>query len=363
MSDNSRLKVAVIGGGIAGAELIRRALPGPYDITLIEPKNQIECQALYPEYIACNASLEDLVAPLKPFCDRVGAELINERAVRLEGNRVICDKSTVEYDLAVIATGAVQNYFGIHGSDKAFSVNTFSGAMRARDYLERKSPEKIVIIGSGLTGVETACALSDSLNANISVVETKNRLLPQFSENVSSIIEKTLFGKGVKTFVSMRVQEICEDSILFSDGQSLECDMAIWTGGIKPCEFVQGIELPKWKDEWILTDGRLRASDDVFVIGDSAWISIDGKVASKTAAEAEHQAKHMARNLKRLAEGREPLRYPILASTDASAQVALISIGREHAVGVYGGMCITMSTRLMYALKYWIDKSFINRFK
>ncbi|MGA9098233.1 MAG: FAD-dependent oxidoreductase, partial [Methanotrichaceae archaeon] len=234
MSDNSRLKVVVIGGGIAGAELIRRALPGPYDITLIEPKNQIECQALYPEYIACNASLEDLVAPLKPFCDRVGAELINERAVRLEGNRVICDKSTVEYDLAVIATGAVQNYFGIHGSDKAFSVNTFSGAMRARDYLERKSPEKIVIIGSGLTGVETACALSDSLNADISVVETKNRLLPQFSENVSSIIEKTLFGKGVKTFVSMRVQEICEDSILFSDGQSLECDIAIWTGGIKP---------------------------------------------------------------------------------------------------------------------------------
>jgi len=363
MSDHSRLKVAVIGGGIAGAELIRKALPGPYDITLIEPKNQIECQALYPEYIACNASLDDLVAPLKPFCDRVGAELINEHAVSLEESKVVCDKSIVEYDLAIIATGAVQNYFGIRGAEKAFSVNTFSGAMRARDYLERKSPEQIVIIGSGLTGVETACALSDSLNADIHVVETKNRLLPQFSENVSSLIEKTLSRKGVKTLVSMRVQEICDDSILFSDGESLECDMAIWTGGIKPCEFVQGLTLPKWKDEWILTNDGLRASDDIFVIGDSAWISIDGKVASKTAAEAEHQAKHMARNLKRLAEDREPLRYPILASTDADAQVALISIGREHAVGVYGGMCITMSTKLIYALKYWIDKSFINRFK
>lgn len=363
MSDNSRLKVAVIGGGIAGAELIRVALPGPYDITLIEPKNQIECQALYPEYIACNACLDDLVAPLKPFCDRVGAELINEHAVSLEGSRVVCDRSIVEYDLAVIATGAVQNYFGIHGADRAFSVNTFSGAMRARDYLEHKSPENIVIIGSGLTGVETACALSDNLDANIHIVETKDRLLPQFSENVSSLIEKTLSRKGVKTNVSMRVQEICDDSILFSSGESLECDMAIWTGGIKPCEFVQGLKYPKWKDEWILTDGYLRASDDVFVIGDSAWISVDGKVASKTAAEAEHQAKHMARNLRKIAEGRKLIRYSILASTDAGTQVALISIGREHAVGVYGGMCITMSTRLIHALKNWIDKSFINKFK
>lgn len=363
MTDNSRLKIAVIGGGIAGAELIRNALPGPYDITLIEPKNQIECQALYPEYIAGNACLDDLLAPLKPFCDRVGADLINEHAVSLEGNWVICDKSSVDYDLAVIATGAVQNYFGIQGADKAFSVNTFKGAMRARDFIERKSPEKIVIIGSGLTGVETACELSDSSNADICVVETKDRLLPQFSETVSSLIEKTLSEKGVGTLVSTRVQEICDDSILFSNGQSLGCDMAIWTGGIKPCEFIQGLRFPKWKDEWLLTDSYLRASDNVFAIGDSAWISINGKVASKTAAEAEHQAKHMARNLRRLAEGKEPSKYSILASTDAGAQLALISIGREHAVGVYGGRCITMSTRLIYALKYWIDKSFINKFK
>lgn len=326
MSAQSRLKVAVIGGGIAGAELIRNALPGPYDITLIEPKSQIECQALYPEYIAGNACIDDLVAPLKPFCDRIGAEPINEHAVSLEGGSVVCDKSTVEYGLAVIATGAVQNYFGIDGADKAFSVNTLSGAMKARDYLVNKSPEKIVIIGSGLTGVETACALSDRLNVSIHIVETKDRLLPQFSENVSSLIEKTLSRKGVKTLISMRVLGICDDRILFSNGHSIECDMAIWTGGIKPCEFIQGLKFPKWNDEWILTDDRLRASNDVFVIGDSAWTRIDGKVASKTAAEAEHQAEHTARNLMKLGECKELIKYSTLASTDASAQAALISI-------------------------------------
>jgi NADH dehydrogenase len=71
MRSSSQLKIAVIGGGIAGAEVVRNALPRYLDITLIEPKSQIECQALYPEYLAGAARLEDLTAPLKPFCDRM----------------------------------------------------------------------------------------------------------------------------------------------------------------------------------------------------------------------------------------------------------------------------------------------------
>jgi NADH dehydrogenase len=186
-------------------------------------------------------------------------------------------------------------------------------------------------------------------------------MLPQFSENISRMIEKTLSEKGIKTLASTKVLEIKEDRIELSGGKSMECDMAIWTAGIKPCDLVQSLPFAKWKDEWILADPYLRASENVLVLGDNAWIDIEGKVASKTAVEAEHQARHTARNLTRLAEGRDLLRYSILASTDT--QVALISIGRECAVGVYGNICLTMPTKLIHAMKYWIDKSFIQRFK
>jgi NADH dehydrogenase len=355
------LKVAIIGGGIAGAELLRNALPGPFEITLIEPKQQIECQALYPEYLAGMARIEDVTAPLKPFCERIGTTFVNERAIRLEKNLVICDKSQVEYDLAIIATGAVQNYFGILGADLTFSVNSLEGAIKAREFLECRKPNNIAIIGAGLTGIETACNLKECTDATIYLVETKTRILPQFSENISRMIEKTLSEKGIKTLASTKVLEIKEDRIELSGGKSMECEMAIWTAGIKPCDFVQSLPFPKWKDEWILVDPYLRALKNIFVLGDTAWIDIDGKVASKTAVEAEHQARHMAKNLTHLAEGKNLIRYSILASTDT--QVALISLGRECAVGVYGNMCLTMPTKLIHALKYWIDKSFIHRFK
>jgi NADH dehydrogenase len=361
------MKAAVVGAGIAGAELVRRALPGPYELTLIEPKSQIECQALYPEYLVGSASLQDLAAPLKPFCDRVGAELVQERAIRLEDDAVICDRSQVEFDVVVIAVGAIQNYFGIKGADKTFTVNTLEGAAKAREFLEKKKPEEITIIGAGLTGIETACVLKEKVNAEIGILEAKDRILPQFSPKISQYLEKDLARRGIGFQVSQRVQEVRESSILLMNGSAVACDMAIWTAGIKPPEFIQSLSFAKKDDEWIRTDECLRAlkngqsSEKVFVLGDSAWIEIGGHVASKTAAEAEHQAGHMAGNMIRLAEGKPLQSYSIIAPTDA--QVALITLGCSRAMGVYGDRCFTLPARLLHSLKSWIDRSFIERFK
>jgi NADH dehydrogenase len=356
------MKVAVIGGGVAGAELVRTALPGPLDITLIEPKRQIELQALFPEYLAGLARIQDLAAPLAPFCDRVGATFLNERALRLEKKAVVCEHSHVEFDLAVVAAGASQNYFGIKGQEHTFSINTLEETKRARRFVEDRNPERIMIMGSGLTGVEAACVLAESLDASIYIVEARERILPQFSPNTSALIEKALSRKGVNILTSAEVREVKEDCILFADSSDtcLDCDMAIWTAGVKPSRFIEGLALPK-KKGWILVDPYLLARDDVFAIGDCAWVEIDGRLATKTGLEAERQAKHVARNLTHLAEGRSLERYSVRASTDS--QVALISLGCDCAVGVVGKMCIGAPTRLIYSLKSWIDKSFIKRFK
>lgn len=354
------MKVAVIGGGVAGAELIRVATPAHLEFTLIEPKSQIELQALYPEYLGGLAKLEELTAPLRPFCDRMGSDLLNERALRLEDNTVVCDKSRVEFDAAVIATGAAQNYFGVRGAEKTFSVNTLEETTRARRFVEEKNPDRIMIMGSGLTGVETAAVLSESLDASIYIVEARDRVLPQFSTQTSTLIEKALAKKGVNILTSHQVCEVKEDCILFADGVCLDCDMAIWTAGIKPPEFVQNLSFPK-KNSWILVGPHLLAKDGVFAMGDCAWVEVDDKLATKTAVEAERQAKHTARSLTRLAEGKSLERYSVRASTDS--QVALISLGCDCAVGVVGKMCIGAPTRLIYSLKSWIDRSFIRRFK
>jgi NADH:ubiquinone reductase (H+-translocating) len=360
--DGAKMRVAVIGGGVGGAELIRVATPGPMEFTLIEPKRQIELQALYPEYLGGVARLQELTAPLRPFCERTGTTYVQEKAQRMDGNAVVCEKSRVEFDYAVVATGAEQNYFGIKGVENTFSINTLEETKRARRYVEDENPERIMIMGSGLTGVETASILAESLDASIYIIEARERVLPQFSPQTSELVEKALSKRGVSILTSTQVSEVKKDCIMFADssGTCLDCDMAIWTAGVKPSRFVQDIDLPKNKG-WILVDPYLLAKDKVFAIGDGAWVEIDGKLATKTGLEAERQAKHIAKNLTRLVEGKPMERYNVRASMDG--QVALISLGADCAVGVVGKTCIGAPTRLIYSLKSWIDKSFIKRFK
>jgi NADH dehydrogenase len=152
---------------------------------------------------------------------------------------LISEKNQIEFDVAVIATGAAQNYFCIKGAERSFSVNSLSETERAKRFLKKEEPKKIAIIGSGLTGIETACALKESIDADIHIVEAKDRVLPQFSENISSLINRVLLEKGIDILISARVKEIKEEGVVFFDGSTLDCEMAIWTAGIKPPDFAQ----------------------------------------------------------------------------------------------------------------------------
>lgn len=357
----SSIRLVVVGGGIAGAELVRTASSKKgLEVSLIEPKPRLEVQALYPEYLVGKSKVEDMTAPLYPFCERVGAKFIQDRALAPNQGSVVCTKNIVDYDVLVIATGAQQNYFGIVGAEQAFSINTLDDTIKARRFIDRESPERIMIIGSGLTGVETASVLAESLPASIYLIEAADRILRCFSPRVSSLVQKGLLSKGVNILTSTAVSKVDPKKVTFKEGTSLDCDMVIWTAGIKPTDFVEALDLPKHRG-WLKADSYLRVKDDIFALGDNAWIELDGRLATKTGIEAEHQARHMCRNLTRMLK-RHPLSpYTVLASTDTP--LALISTGQSCAVGVYGGLCMAMPSRLFHSLKMWIDKSIANRYR
>jgi NADH:quinone reductase (non-electrogenic) len=77
-------------------------------------------------------------------------------------------------------------------------------------------------------------------------------------------------------------------------------------------------------------------------------VEIDGRLATKTGLEAERQAGYVAKNLIRMAKGKPLENYAVRASTDG--QVALISLGCDCAVGVYGKVCIGAPTKLIFIL-------------
>ena len=55
--------------------------------------------------------------------------------------------------------------------------------------------------------------------------------------------------------------------VTFSDGNSMNYDMAIWTAGIKPSVLVESLDLPKHQG-WLQTDPYLKVRDEIFALGD-----------------------------------------------------------------------------------------------
>ncbi len=65
-----------------GSGADKSCLAKPAGVHPHRAQEAIELQALYLEYLAGLARIQELTAPLQPFCDRVGATLINDDTAR-----------------------------------------------------------------------------------------------------------------------------------------------------------------------------------------------------------------------------------------------------------------------------------------
>jgi NADH dehydrogenase len=352
------MKVVVIGGGIAGLEFVRHASKLPIDITLIEPKRRMVCQALLPEFISGKVSEEDVSVEIKPFCDKNGVEFIRDRAVCVENGIVLTEKGKlVEYDLLVVAMGAEANHYGIEGAEKTHSVNTLEDAIKTKKELDKA--DSVAVVGSGATGVEVACEIAEAYGLEVYLIEYMDRILPAFNPKVSTFVDKILRRDGINVLTSHAVVKVEDNGVVTNSG-SLECDVVVWCAGLKPARYLDGINVPK-VNGWVAVDGYLRAGERIFAIGDNSFVNVNGKVATKTALEAEMQAKHVAENIKRLMKGEKLKRYKVRSSVDEP--IAFITLGKNRAVLVYGRIVLTSPLGLLYRIKKRIVKVFMDKYR
>jgi NADH dehydrogenase len=260
----------------------------------------------------------------------------------------------VKYDYLVIAVGVTTNFFGVPGADK-YSMPLYkrSQALQVRDrmfanfeYAAINGQERdlrIVVVGGGATGVETAGAFAEMRNLDmpttypeldrerihITLVEMLPHVLGPFAPKLREYASKSLLKRDVDLRLDTAVKEVREDGVLVEhDGEQefLPAGIVVWATGITAHPSVADWDVPQGRGGRIETDAqrRVKGLDNVFAIGD---VSIGPDELPQLAQPAIQGGKYVAKVIKADLEGKTP-RKPFKYLNKGT----MATIGRSSAV-------------------------------
>ena len=359
-----RPHVVIVGGGFGGLSAVRALRKADVDITLIDRHTYNTFSPLL--YQVATASLNP--GDITWFLRAVRSKAKNVRF--LKGIVVGIDHDTktlalygdvsVSYDYLVLANGVTANFFGTPGAEEfAIPLYKRSQALAVRDklfaYLEEAAINgqdedlRIIVVGGGPTGVETAGAFAEFRNhdmpttypeldrekIHVTLVEATGGVLGPFKERLRNYARTSLDQRKVDLRFNTLVKEVRKDGVLVEhDGHQefLPAGLTVWATGVTAHETIKDWNVPQGRGGRIEVDDhlRVRGLEHTYAIGDIA-VDPDDPLP-QLAQPALQGGKYVGGLIKREVSGRHapgPFKYldkGTMATIGKSSAVAEVQI-------------------------------------
>lgn len=226
----------VIGAGPAGlaaAELLRDR---GFDVSLFEKKSnvggQISLASAPPEKAKTGWFTEDAAAA----CFEKGVKIFTDKEV------TVAELKEINPAAVIIATGSAPVKPRFDGDCNPDDVYTFEDILSGNVKLEN---EKIALIGSGMTGLETAHYLTQQGN-KVTVIEMAKKIAPgTWMQHVDDILPKlekagTVFMTNEK-LSQIRKGYIITENVKTKENTSIEADKVVLALGSRPVNDLEAL--------------------------------------------------------------------------------------------------------------------------
>lgn len=300
--------VIIIGSGFAGLwaalgaarRLDELGIPaGQVSITVLsaQPFHDIRVRNYEADLSACRIPLADVLNPAGIAYATAEVTAIDTGARTVSAN-VGGQSQTYGYDRLVLAAGSRVARPDIPGlTEFGFDVDTYDGAMKLDAHLTllaegpvTPAAATVVVVGAGLTGIETACELPGRLTALFGTDVTSRVVLVDHNPNVGSdmgasarpVIEAALSNTGVETLTGMSVTTVDQGGVTLSSDEMVPAATVIWCAGMKANPLTA--QFPVERDRL----GRLPVDDYLQVIG------VPGVFAAGDVATAKMDNQHQS---------------------------------------------------------------------
>lgn len=363
-------KIVVLGCGVAGyhaARLLEEELAGRrrVQLTVLSARAHFVFSPLLSSVATGELEPDHVITPVDDAFGPQTEVIIDEvQRIDLEKKILFCEHRQIPFNYLLIATGTTRNTQAFEGADQLLSPSRLSDAtaiQRQLEALETPSdrPLRFSVIGGSSSGVEWAAELATAMaierglscqegTLEIDLFEAGPRLLPDHSEQLAQVAQRTLEELGVRVHLNYVVRAADFESVTLEDGERREMD------GVFNCAGRVGIAL--WGEQGfaidekgrILVDQELRVDQlhGVYAAGDAVAPLPDEPRASNPQV-ALQQGQLAARNLLADMSGRAKRPFSFEDRGD------FVTLGRNNAILELRGLILEgraawLANRLYY---------------
>ena len=359
-------RVLIIGAGFGGLYAAREFRDTLTRVTVVDRSNHHTFQPLLYQVATATLAPSDIAAPIRWLLRKQrNTEVLMADVERVDPDRrvaVLEDGTELPYDYLILAAGARHSYFGhaeweavapgLKSIDDALEIRrrfltAFEEAERATNEADRTANLTFVVIGGGPTGVELAGMLPtiarhtlrddfrriDTASARIILLEGGPRILPTFPEDLAAHAARDLQELGVEVRTKTLVTSVEPEAVCVGD-ERIVARTVLWAAGnaASPLGRLLGPNVPVDRSGRVLVNPDLSIPDhpEIFVVGDLAVMTTNGKSVPGVAQGAIQSGRAAARNVLRTirGEGRADFRYRNKGD--------MATIGRYKAIGDFG---------------------------
>ncbi|MFI8191648.1 NAD(P)/FAD-dependent oxidoreductase [Streptomyces sp. NPDC085946] len=307
-------RVLILGAGYAGMSAAMQLAPRVkrcenVQVTLVNAQERFT-ERLRLHMTATGQRLAELSVP--ELLEGTGAQFVrgwvtavdaDARAVRIDDDRVL------HYDTLVYGLGGVVDTRAVPGvDDHAYTLDGPQDAEALADRLARLGSGTVVVVGSGLTGVESAAEIAER-HPELNVV-LLGRDAPGAAMNpkAGAYLRSALDRLGVRVRSGVEAVKVLPGSVELAGGESVAADAVLWTSGTRVSALAAAAGLAVDERGRIVTDTALRSVShpDVYAVGDAAAIRQRYGVMHGTCQGGMPTGVHAAVSIVRALKGKRP---------------------------------------------------------
>lgn len=279
-------RIVILGGGYAGLTVAQRlsAQRGIASLTLIDAKpnfqERIRLHQVTAGQVIPSFSYRDFLAPRGVAFLQAQVQALDPDAatVTIRGQDGV--DTIVGYDYLIYALGSVVDVDAVPGArEHAHAFHSGAAAERLHGILTQPGTSRVLVVGGGLTGIETAVELAESqrhLRVTLAIEKpwAAESIPGGFCSQAVTYLNQAFDRHNVALRTGAKVVRLSSNIAVTGDGDEIPFDACIWTSGFVPSFLAQKSGIETNRRGQIVTDAFLRSTShpNIIAVGDAASV-------------------------------------------------------------------------------------------